>query len=68
MDRPLNPTAQAAELRARAAGLAGDDRAYCLWLAAEWDKSAARHGGGHPIPDDLAPASDQGHARRRAHA
>jgi hypothetical protein len=39
----------ACALRAQADGLEGPEKAYALWLAAEWDKAAARYGG--PRPD-----------------
>jgi hypothetical protein len=53
VDQPISPTAQAADARAKAASLDGKDRAYWLWLAGEWDKSAARQG----QPNDERPRS-----------
>jgi hypothetical protein len=44
MSDTIDPITQAQDLRERAATLLGADREYCLWLAQEWDKSAARHG------------------------
>jgi hypothetical protein len=41
-DQPL-PTEQARKLRKRAAELVGPERDYFLWLALEWEKSAARY-------------------------
>jgi hypothetical protein len=36
------PAKRAQALRAEAAGQSGQKRDYLLWLAAEWDKTAAR--------------------------
>lgn len=44
MDQPLIPAVQASNLRAKAATLDGGERDYCLWLAAEWDKTALGFG------------------------
>lgn len=41
---PITPTAQAADARLKAASAEGPQRAYWLWLAGEWDKTAARQG------------------------
>jgi len=38
----LIPAKRAQALRAEAAGQSGQQRDYLLWLAAEWDKTAAR--------------------------
>ncbi len=42
MDQAVSPATRASELRAKATTLSGADRAYCLWLALEWDKTAVR--------------------------
>jgi hypothetical protein len=41
----ISPSQQAAKLRSMASELAGPDRDYHLWLASEWDKTAARYEG-----------------------
>jgi hypothetical protein len=38
----VSPSKRAQALRTEAAGLSGQQRDYLLWLAAEWDKTAAR--------------------------
>jgi hypothetical protein len=65
MDQPFSPSSQAAALRAKAAALDGHERDYCLWLAAEWDKTAARHRPGSPPFVQRRPNGDQGPTRRR---
>lgn len=44
MQRPpaISPKDQAASLRRAAEAATGADRAYYLWLAAEWDKAEQR--------------------------
>jgi hypothetical protein len=41
---PLLPAAEAARLRHEAEDAEPPRRAYLLWLAEEWEKTAARHG------------------------
>jgi hypothetical protein len=54
----LSPTAHAVELRKRATALSGPDRDYYLWLAVEWDKTAARQ---------MTPLLHPGHPAQKIH-
>jgi hypothetical protein len=42
MKPTISPLQKAVELRAQAEGAGGEARSYLLWLAQEWEKTAAR--------------------------
>ena len=58
--KPVTPSQHAADLRNRAADLLGQDRTYLLWLASEWEKTAARE----PLPPSRRAPSGGTAARR----
>ena len=53
------PRPEAADLRRKAETLEGQDRAYCLWLAREWEKTEARFGAGSTALDPTPLEADR---------
>lgn len=51
-----SPIKEAVRLRAKADGLTGDEQAYCLWQAREWEKAAEKF---ERVPGAQDPRSDR---------